>query len=143
MDALVIRPIDITKRIEVAKLYKAIRMAEDASRVPHTRKERILRKLREDVDRAYMFQRGPRIIGAARISSDPSYRYIKDFAIFKPHQGKGNGTAAFSKLLEVVPGEGPVELDVGIDNERAQKLYENAGFEKVHQWKSTGNWHRI
>lgn len=135
-----LRPVDITNQHEMNKLYKAIRMAEDASRVPHWRKDRILDKLETDTDRAYMFQQGARILGAARISADPDFRYIKDFAIFKRYQGKGYGTAAFNKLLDEVPGEGPISLAVGKDNDIAQKLYSNAGFKKVHQFKSTGNW---
>ena len=135
-----LRPVDITNQQEMTKLYKAIRMAEDASRVPHWRKDRILDKLETDTDRAYMFQQGARILGAARISADPDFRYIKDFAIFKKYQGKGYGTAAFNKLLDEVPGEGPISLAVGKDNDIAQKLYSNAGFKKVHQYKSTGNW---
>lgn len=62
---------------------------------------------------------------------------LEDFFVLEAERGKGIGKAmlAFAEAHATTRGAARIELDVRADNERAQKLYQGAGFEEQpYRW---------
>lgn len=63
--------------------------------------------------------------------------FIDEFYVDEPHRGLGHGHSALKTIQEIAKASGVrvLHLEVGRDNERAAKLYREAGFtarEKFH-----------
>ncbi len=58
--------------------------------------------------------------------------YVGGLAIHPSHSGKGMGTQMMSELKELAKAKGflRIELSTSVNNERAVRLYEKAGFQK-------------
>ena len=131
---------DLANKLDFERLYRATRLAADASHVKIPTRAGLQQDLDNGDYRAYIILDGPRILGAALADADAPY--LRDFAIYKRHQGKGYGKIALDAVLKQIAIKNkPFQLDVGYDNWKAQHLYEQAGFKKEHEWKRTGNWH--
>lgn len=139
-DIVSVRKADLSNKADFERLYRATRLAAMASHVSPPTREGLQQDLDNGDYESYIILDGPRILGAAL--SDTDTPYLRDFAIYKRHQGKGYGKPALEAVLkQIAQKDKPFQLDVGYDNWKAQHLYEQAGFEKEHEWKSTGNWH--
>ena len=142
MADITVRDANISNKQDFERVYKAMQMAALMSHVKPATRRYLRQELTDGRSNPYLIMNGPTIIGAA-ITSTPKYDpYLYDFAIYKRHQGKGYGKPALEAVLDQIKQDDkPIQLDVGYDNTRAQHLYEQAGFKKEHEWKSTGNWH--
>lgn len=139
---LSLRYADITDPTQFNRIYKAMVMAANASHVKPATKKYLRNEFEEDRSEPYFITDGPKILGAAIMTPFPDDPYLYDFVLYKRYQGKGYGKPALDAVLQHLSNRGkPIELDVGYDNYKAQHLYEQAGFKKEHEWKSTGNWH--
>ncbi len=71
-------------------------------------------------------------VALARQPGAPDERWILHFFIDQRHQGRGYGTAALRRLVELVTREHPecrsLRLVVHPENRAAQRLYTGAGF---------------
>ena len=138
--AITIQDADMADKLDFERLYRATRLAALASHVKAPTREGLQQDLCNGNYRAYLIKDGPTILGAAL--ADAQDPYLRDFAIYKRHQGQGYGKEALAAILaKIRKANQPFQLDVGYDNWKAQHLYEQAGFKKEHKWKSTGNWH--
>ena len=135
-----VRKADLSNNADFERLYRATRLAAIASHVAVPTREGLQQDLDNGNYDSYIILDGPRILGAALADKDNPY--LRDFALYRRYQGKGYGRPALEAVLkQIAQKDKPFRLDVGYDNWKAQRLYEQAGFKKEHEWKSTGNWH--
>lgn len=142
MNSIALQKADISNKQDFERVYRAMRMAALVSHVKPATRKYLRDELEDGRSDPYLIMNGPTILGAAIMSAPKYDPYLYDFAIYRRHQGKGYGRPALNAVLDKLKQAGkPIQLDVAYDNTRAQHLYEQAGFKKEHEWKSTGNWH--
>jgi ribosomal-protein-alanine N-acetyltransferase len=88
-------------------------------------------------DRTYLVAEGGGdpggLVGYAGLAAYPDEAMVQTLAVRRAAWGSGIGTTLLTALLDEAARRGltQVELEVRADNDRAQRLYERFGFERV------------
>ena len=127
----------IYRRMTAADVDQVVAIEEASFAIPWSR-DSFLREMEKNVAARYLVaEKEGRVIGYAGAWVILDESHITNIAVAPPERGRGYGRGLVRVLLQYLSNLGAsyATLEVRVSNERAQHLYEQAGFQRVGKRK--------